>query len=72
MFTDVYPFMLCIPFMMFIFGSFPFVKSLLLMKYAICALIVCPLILTGTTPLCLGGILRVNLTITIVAFYSQI
>ena len=30
-----------------------------------------PLILIGTTPLCHGGILSVNLTVPIVAFCSQ-
>ena len=34
-------------------------------------LIVCPLISIGTMPLCLGGILRVDLTIPIFAFCSQ-
>ena len=50
---------------------FPFVESWLLIKYAICPLIVCPLVLIGMMPLCLGGILRVDLTIPIVAFCSQ-
>ena len=63
--------MLCIPFMIFILGSFPFVESSLLIKYAICPLIVWSLILIGTTPLCLSGILRVDLTIPMVAFCSQ-
>ena len=51
---------------MFMLGSFSFLESSLLMKYA-----VCPLILIGMMPLCLGGILRVDLTIPIVAFCSQ-
>ena len=63
--------MLCMPFMMLIFGSFPFVESSLLIKYATCPLIACPLILIGMTPLCLGGVLRVDLTALIVAFCSQ-
>ena len=61
--------MLCMLFMML--GSFPFVESSLLIKYAICPLIVWSLILIGMMPLCLGGILRVELTIPIVAFCSQ-
>ena len=61
--------MLCMPLMMLIFGSLPFVELLLLIKYAVCHLIVCPLILIRMMPLCLGGILRVDLTIPIVAFY---
>ena len=60
--------MLCMPFMMLILGSLPFVESSLLIKYAVCPLIVCPLILSGMMPFCLGGILRVDLTIPIVAF----
>ena len=63
--------MLCMPFIMLILESFPFVESRLLIKYAVCPLIVCPLILIGMMPLCLGGILRVDLTIPIVAFCSQ-
>ena len=30
-----------------------------------------PLILIGMTPLCLGGILRVDLTVSIIAVQSQ-
>ena len=63
--------MLCMPFMMFILGSFSFDESSLLIKYAVCPLIVCPLILIGMMPLCQGGILRVELTIPIVAFCLQ-
>ena len=37
----------------------------------ICVLIMGPLILIGMTPLCLGGILRVDLTVPIVAVQSQ-
>ena len=40
-------------------------------KYAIWVLIVGPLILIGTTPLCQGGILSVDLTVPIVALGSQ-
>ena len=63
--------MTCMPLIMLMLGSFPFVESSLLKKYAVCPLIVCPLILTGTMPLCLGGILRVDLTIPFVAFCQQ-
>ena len=38
-------------------------------KCAVCVVISSQLILIGTTPLCLGGILRVNLTVPIVAFW---
>ena len=70
-FTNDFPLMLCTSLMMLIFGSFPFVESWLLTKYAICPLIVWPFILIGMMPSCLGGILRVDLTIPIVAFCSQ-
>ena len=42
MFTDVFPLLLCMPFMMLIFGSFPFVESWSLIKYVICLPIVHP------------------------------
>ena len=42
------------------------------MKYAICSSMMGPLILSGMTPLCCGGILSVNLTVPIVAFQSQV
>ena len=57
--------------MMFMFGSLPFVVLLSVMKYAVCSLIIGPLILISTTPLCHGGILSVDLTVPIVAFCSQ-
>ena len=57
--------------MMFMFGSLPFVVLSSVMKYAICSLIIGPLILIGTTPLCHSGILSVDLTVPIVAFCSQ-
>ena len=38
-----------------------------LRKYALCVVMSGPLILMGTTPLCLGGILRVVFTVPIVA-----
>ena len=50
----------CMPFMMLIFGSYPFIESWLLIKYAIHPLIVCLLILIAMMPLCLGDILRVD------------
>ena len=56
--------------MMFMFGSLPSVMLSSVMKYAICSLIIGPLILIGTTPLCHGGILTVDLTVPIVAFCS--
>ena len=36
------------------------------MKYAVCVVMSGPLILIGTTPLCLGGILRVDFTVPMV------
>ena len=59
------------PLIIFMFGSLPFVMLSSVMKYAICSLIMGPLILIGTTPLCLGGILSVDLTVPIVAFCPQ-
>ena len=41
------------------------------MKHVVCPVIVLPLILIGMTPLCLGGILSINLTILIVTFCLQ-
>ena len=58
-------------FIILMFGSLPFVVLLSVMKYANCSLIIGPLILIGTTPSCRGGILRVDLTVPIVAFCSQ-
>ena len=52
---------------MLMFGSFPLGVLSSVRKYAICFVISGPLILIGTTPLCLGGILRVDLTVPIVA-----
>ena len=40
-------------------------------EFAICSLIIGPLILIGTMPLCLGGIFSVDLTVPIVAFCLQ-
>ena len=40
--------------------------------YHICVLIMGPLILIGTTPLCWGGILSIDLTVPVVALQSQV
>ena len=53
--------------MMLMFGSLPLGVLSSVMKYAVCVVMSGPLILIGTTPLCLGGILRVNFTVPIVA-----
>ena len=58
------------PSIMLMFGSFPFGVLSSVRKYAICVLIMGPLILIGTTPLCQGGILGVDLTVPIVALQS--
>ena len=68
MLADVLPLILWIPLMMFILGSFPFQVLSSVMKYAICSSMIGPLILSGMTPLCHGGILSVDLTVPIVAF----
>ena len=60
------------PLIMLIFGSLLFVVLSSVMKYAICSLIISPLTLIGTMPLCLGGIFSVNLTVPIVAFCLQL
>ena len=49
-------------------GSHPLGVLSSMTKCAVCVMIRGPLILIGTTPLCLGGILRVDLTVPIVAF----
>ena len=59
------------PSIMLMFGSFPLGVLSSVSKYAIWVLITGPLILIGMTPLCLGGILRVDLTVPIVAVPSQ-
>ena len=59
------------PLMMLLLGSLPFVGFSSVMKYAICSLMTGPVILIGTTPLCCGGILSVNLMVPIVACCSQ-
>ena len=53
--------------MMLMFGSLPFGVLSLVRKYAMCVVMSGPLILMGTTPLCLGGILRVDFMVPIVA-----
>ena len=55
------------PSMMLLLGSPPLGVLSLVMKYAVCVVMSGPLILIGTTPLCLGGILRVDFTVPIVA-----
>ena len=50
-------------------GSLPLGVLASVTKCAVCVVIRGPLILIGTTPLCLGGILRVVLTVSIVAFW---
>ena len=52
---------------MLMFGSFPLEVLSSVRKYATCVLIMGQLILIGITPLCLGGILTVDLTVPIVA-----
>ena len=72
MLTDVLPLILWILLMMFTFGSLPFEMLTSVMKYAICSSMMGPLILIGMTPLCHGSILSVDLTMSIVAFRSQL
>ena len=67
MLTDVLPLILRLPSIVLMFGSFPLGVLSSVRKYAICLVISGPLILIGTTPLCLGGILRADLTVPIVA-----
>ena len=55
------------PSMMLILGSLPLGVLSSVMKYAVCVVMSGPLILIGTTPLCLGGILRVDFTVPMVA-----
>ena len=72
MLIDVLPFMLWMLLIMFTFGSLSFEVLSSEMKYAICSSIMGLLILIGTTLLCHGGILSINLTVPIVAFCSQL
>ena len=55
------------PSIMLMFGSFPLGVLSSVRDYAIYILIMGALILIGITPLCMGGILRVDLTVPIVA-----
>ena len=71
MLTDVLPLILWMLLIIFMFGSLPFEVLSSVMKYAMCPSIMGPLILIGTMPLCHGGILSVDLTVSIVAFCSQ-
>ena len=66
------PLILWILLIMLMFGSLPFEVLSSVMKYAICCSIMGPLILIGTTPLCHGGILSIDLTVPIVTFCSQL
>ena len=50
-------------------GSLPLGVLSSVTKCAVCVVIRGPLILIGSTPLCLGGILRVDLMVPIVAFW---
>ena len=54
---------------MLMLGSLPLGVLSSMTKSAVSVVISGPLILIGTTPLCLGGILRVYLTVPIVAFW---
>ena len=53
--------------MMLMLGSLPLGVLSPVMKYAVCVVMGGPLIFIGTTPMCLGGILRVDFTVPIVA-----
>ena len=57
--------------MILMLGSLPLIEFSSIMKYTICPLMTGPVILIGTTPLCHGGILSVDLTVPIVVFCSQ-
>ena len=72
MLKHVLPLILWILLMMLMFGSLPFEVLSSVMKYSICSSIVGPLILIGMTPLCHGGILSVDLTVSIVALQLQV
>ena len=49
-------------------GALPLGVLSSVIKCAVCVVMGGPLILIGTTPLCLGGILTVDFTVPIVAF----
>ena len=57
------------PSMMLMLGSLPLDVLSSVMKCAVCVVRSNPLILMGTTPLCLCGILRVDFTVPIVAVW---
>ena len=57
------------PSIMLMLGSLPLGVLSSVTKCAVCVVIRGPLILISTTPLCLGGILRVDLMAPIVAFW---
>ena len=54
------------PSIMLMLGSLPLGVLSSVIKCAVCVVMSGPLILMGTTPLCLGGILRVDFTVPIV------
>ena len=53
--------------MMLMLGFLPLGVLSSVTKCVVCVVMSSPLILMGTTPLCLGGILRVDFTVPIVA-----
>ena len=55
------------PSIMLMLGSLPLGVLSSVIKCAVCVVMSGPLILIGNTPLCLGGILRVDFTVPIVA-----
>ena len=57
------------PSSMLMLGSLPLGVLSSVIKCAVCVVMSGPLILIGTTPLCLGGILRVDFTVPIVALW---
>ena len=59
------------PLIMLMLGCLPFVELSSVKKYAICSLLTGPVILIGTSPLCHGSILSVDLTMPIVTCHSQ-
>ena len=60
------------PLIILMFESLPLGVLSSVRKYAIWVLIMGPHILIGMTPLCLDGILSVDLTVPIVAVQSQV
>ena len=54
---------------MLMLGSLPLGVLSSMIKCVVCVVMSSPLILIGTTPLCLGGILRVDFTVPIVALW---